>query len=54
MTFGLIPKTVSRSHFSVGKDKIAVVSDRKRQWKQMNSHVVTEALSLKNDGLGGK
>ena len=36
VTFGFIPKKVSRSHFSVDQTKIAVVKNLKKQWKQLS------------------
>ena len=46
MTFGLIPKAASRScHVSVDKNKIAVVSNLKRQWKQLNNLNQSETAS---------
>ena len=50
VTFGLIPKAASRScHVSVDKNKIAVVSNLKRQWKQLNNLNQSETASVPSD-----
>ena len=50
VTFGLIPKAASRScHVSVDKNKIAVVSNLKRQWKQLNNLNHSETTSAPSD-----
>ena len=44
VTFGMIPKKASRSHFSVDQKKIGLATNLKKQWKEfLTSEAITAA-----------
>ena len=46
VTFGSIPTKVSRSHFSVDSNKLAAVSNLKKQWKKLNCSQVSNLSKM--------